>query len=521
MQHSSIPQLTCLVLLFFVSVCSSSQTITSQKGLTTAVFNLHAGTIKFRLPKDIRSGDIISGSIVAEPVGKNARQIENNLVELKKYSIGFNGEKFPVDNPGKTFKFLQDPSRSITGPIELINVSGIKTVEINVPTPEQKDQTFSASQCMIPTHALAGSPLQITGSFDGDASNTKCSLDNKPIEVLAESPRQCIVLYPADAKGIQTLTVEENNRQQCHQNVSGVQMQVSAGKLSLLKGEKTYIDVSISGLQNLPDTAVLTLDNITVNVVVMQPMNHVVIPLAPDSVGSGIFNKRFNIQSIKSGDFTVNVNLDLPGAVSSYASVNNGVEKPPVYADNKGGIELHPLKVDGLKNGMSDAFKKAVIEVTGNSASKYPELDGCGDCLKCIQSMLDEGKVALVGEIGKILLEHYVDLLVGKAGGALAWIKDKFDKAEKAEDIAGAIANAVAKNELQVVQFDEKLCGYCLVSAIGFYDTKTGCMDAFFYCKGSKMCCSHALTIIHVKYCVNDDGFMKPGTGMTIDVISQ
>ena len=520
MQHSFIKQLSCLMLLFFLNVCSRSQTITSQKGLITAVFNTSSGRIKVYLPDDIRPGETFSGRIITEPFGKNARQTGNNLAELKKYSISISSEKYSVDND-KPFQFLLHTDRLIAVPIELINVSGIKTGELIIQVAAQKNQASPSGQCIIPTHALSGSPLQITGPFDGDASNTKCSLNNKPIEVLAESPRQCVILYPSDAKEIQTLTVTEKNQPECVQKISGVQMQVSAGKLSLQKGEKTYIDVSISGLQNLPDTAVLTLDNITMNIVAMQPMNHVVIPLPPDSVGSGIFNKRFNIQSIKTGDFTVNVNLDLPGAGSSYASVNSGVEKPPIYADDNGGIELHPLKVDGLKNGMSDAFKKAVIEVTGNRANKYPELDGCGDCLKCIQSMLDEGKVALVGEIGKILLEHYVDLLVGKAGGALAWVKDKFDKVEKAEDIASAIANAVAKNELQVVQFDERLCGYCLVSAIGFYDTKTGCMDAFFYCKGTKMCCTHALTIIHVKYCVNEDGFMKPGTGMTIDVISQ
>ena len=81
-----------------------------------------------------------------------------------------------------------------------------------------------------------------------------------------------------------------------------------------------------------------------------------------------------------------------------------------------GGIKLHPLEVDGLKNGMSDAFKKAVTEITGNRATKYPELDGCGSASPAFRGMLDEGKVALVGDIGNILMDHYVDLLVGKSG---------------------------------------------------------------------------------------------------------
>ncbi len=498
-----------------------TQTISSQKGLTTAVFNVPAGLIKVYLPDDIRPGDIISGSFVAEPGGKNAKQIEKNLAELKKYAVDFNGQKYPVSETGKSFQCSINNSIQLQRPLGLINNFGTSAGQVNIPYPQSGQTKSLPAGCTIPAHALTATPLRITGPFDGDASNTKCALNNKPVEILAESPGQCFVTYPEDGTGIQTLHVQEHNKPVCSQQISGVEMNVSAGKLNLLKGEKTYINIEITGLQNLPDTARLTLVNMTKDIVNMHPSDDLLVLLAPDSIGTGSYHRNFDIQSKKTGSFTIHVNLDLPEPSPVLTSVNTGVEKPPVYADDKGGIALHPLKVDGLKNGMSDAFKKAVIEVTGNQANKYPELDGCGSCLTCIQSMLDEGKVALVGEIGKILMEHYVDLLVSGTGGALAWIKDKYDKLEKVGDIADAIANAVAKNELQVVEFKERLCGYCLVSAIGFYDTKTGCMDAFFYCKGTKMCCTHALTIIHLKYCVNEDGYKKPDSGLTIDVITK
>lgn len=321
MRYFFVKHLMCLLLLFFWCACSSSQTITTQKGLTTAVFNTSNGKIKVYLPDDMRAGDTISGRIVSEPDGKNARQTEKNIAELKKYSINISTEKYSIDNADKTFQ-LKVSDRTITGSIELINVSGIKAGEITIPM-QTMNQEFASGKCVIPSHALTGSPLQINGPFDGDASNTKCSLDNKPLEILAESPRQCIVLYPSDAKGIQTLNVQEKNQEACVQKVSGVQMNISAGKLSLLKGERTYIIVNITGLQNLPDTAFLTLDNITANVVAMQPMNHIIIPLAPDSVGSGVFNKRFDIRSIKKGDFTVTVNLDLPDVLMDQKPVDN------------------------------------------------------------------------------------------------------------------------------------------------------------------------------------------------------
>ena len=289
-----------------------AQTISSQKGLTTAVFTTSSGNIKVYLPDDIRPGDLISGRVIAEPIGKNAKQTANNLAELKKYSISFNNEKFAVDNTTKQFQFLVNADRPMKGQIELINGSGKKAGELSIPTLPEKSQQPAPAQCKIPPQALTGSPFRITGPFDGNSSNTNCMLDNKPMEILVKSPRECIVLYPADATGIKTLKMQESGKQICSQPVSGVQMNVAAGKLNLLKGEQTYIDVSITGLQNLPDTALLTLINITTGVVAMQPSNMIVIPLSPDSVGSGTFNKRFEIQSIRTGTFSVNVTLDLP-----------------------------------------------------------------------------------------------------------------------------------------------------------------------------------------------------------------
>lgn len=517
----------CLLLLLFFSLGLEpvfSQTISSQKGLTTAVFNLPAGAIKVYLPDDIRPGETISGTVSAEPSGKNAKQLEKNLTELKKYTVSFNGQNFSVVNANSHFSSVINSNTTASRQLQLMmdikTIEG-KVVEVHILNNSPKDVP---AICAIPAHALTSSPFRITGPFDGNADNTRCSLDNRPLEILAESPRQCIVQYPNNITGIQNIQVTENGQQKCSKPVSSVNMDISTGKLNLIKGEKTFLKVQITGLRGLPDQAKLSLQNLTTDIVTMLPSNSFTVLLSPDSVRSNMYEKSFNIQSIRNGNFSVNVDLDLPEAGAN-ASVRTGAEPPVVFADNKGvdagGIKLHPLKVDGLKNGMSDAFKKAVTEVTGNRGNKYPEVDGCGSCLTCIQSMLDEGKVALVGEIGKILMEHYVDLLVGKAGGALAWIKDKFDKLEKAEDIAGAIADAVTKGEIQIVEFPEKMCGYCLVSAIGFYDAKTQCMDAFFYCKGSKMCCTHSLTIIHLKYCVNDDGFKKPDAGLEIDVISR
>ena len=309
-----LPIFSAVLTLFLLIPASITwaQKISSEKGLTTAVFQTQYGKIKVYLPDDIRPGDMISGTILTEPKGNNTKQTEKNLAELKKYSISFSNEKFPVDNGNKSIRFLIQADKPVSNRLEL--VSDIKTlsgevIEVKMATAAIKN---SLVECEFPTHALCGSPLRITGQFDGDMSNTQCSLDNKPLEILAESPRQCIISYPADAGGMHTLNEQEKGKMLCSKQISGVIMNVSAGDLNLKKGQRTFIDVNITGLQNLKDTAFLSLNNVTISVVVMLPSNNIIIPFFPDSIGNENFQKRFDIQSIKTGSFTVNVDLDLP-----------------------------------------------------------------------------------------------------------------------------------------------------------------------------------------------------------------
>jgi hypothetical protein len=301
------------MMLFAACINSGfAQTVSSQKGLTTAVFNLPAGIIKVYLPDDIRPGDMISGSVLAAPFGKNAKQTAKNLTELKKYTVEFNGQKIPVAEAAKSFQCTIDKSIQPQRTLNLMNGIGENAGFVNIqPVNNVKTQPAPAG-CKIPTHALTEAPLKITGPFDGNSSNTRCMVSNQPCEVIAESPRQCQVSYPKNAKGDQTIEVQENKQSKCVKKISGVELNVMAGRTKLMSGEQTYLEVSVTGLQQLPDTAKLSLVNITTDVVNMEPSNDILILLTPGNVGTGTYTRRFVLQSIKTGSFTVNVNLDLP-----------------------------------------------------------------------------------------------------------------------------------------------------------------------------------------------------------------
>jgi len=304
------------VLSLFLLVPASiiwAQSITSQKGLTTLVFPTQHGTIKVYLPDDILPGETVSGTVSCEPSGNNARQIERNLASLQKLSVSVDGTRYPVTEKPALFTWLVHQDRQVSAPVELLEVNGQKSGQLDIRFKSQNEMTPSLPGCLIPSHALTGSPVQITGSFDGDHSNTQCMLNNQPLEILAESPRQCQVQFPANAQGPGTMRVNENGQEKCDRQVSGVDMQVTTGDLSLRKGQSTYIDIKITGLQHLPDKATLTITNLTPAVVTMTNGNVQVIPVWPPADSSaGVFSVHCPAVSVSTGNFSVNINLDLP-----------------------------------------------------------------------------------------------------------------------------------------------------------------------------------------------------------------
>ncbi len=377
------------VVMMKSSFTAHSQTVTSQKGLTTAIFTTQYGDVKVYLPDDVRSGDVISGTVVAEPKGNNTRQTEKNLAELLKYSVSIDGNKYAVSEKPALFKWIVTQDRQRSFPLELLHVSGQKTPsKLDIVKGSAKnadgdsdgrdfliwqasaneDQT-QFRECIVPTHALTNAPCKITGSFDGDASNTKCSLNNQPMQVLAESPRQSQVQYPANGQGLQTFQVSENGQEKCSRQTSGVDMQVTTGDLNLRKGQSTFINVKLLHLQNLPDKATLTITNVTPNVVTMTNGNVQVIPVWPPAdSAAGTVSVHCPATGITTGNFQVNINLDLPQPGDQ---ITPATECPPGYT--KKSCECGAsVKVSRNGNALKAEAKPACKGVWGVGINTFP-----------------------------------------------------------------------------------------------------------------------------------------------------
>lgn len=479
-----------------ISVCPVfAQTITSEKGLTTVTFNLPEGKIHIYLPDDIRSGDLISGTVSAEPGGKNAKQFQKNGNKLTSYFIDFIGQKIPVTIAKKPVQYQINTRATSQLPLGLLHETGNPAASVNIPCATNTETTSPAgTECKIPTHALTAAPLPVKGSFDGNSSNTNCTIGNLPATILAESPRQSVIQFPENSKGMQQVQIQEKGGQPCTQAVSGVDMQLSTGKLNLLKGEKTNLKIRITGLQDLPGTAKLELLNVTPTIVTMHPADQLVITLEPDSVVTGTFERSFDIVSVRSGSFTVNVHLVLPE--------NN----PPVFADVRkpaGGKRDEKVLTAGTRSALEIAMKKWA---DANTEGKNPVDFECPNCIQCIKSFTTESNAGDVGELGWGIITSFLSGGAKLAGGLLEKVKDV---ADKGGDIYKAIKELIDDGKIQVIGFKEKWCANnenCQVTGIIVYDVATGCAKAEYRCRGNKLCCPFAETVYKMNYCFDKDG---------------
>lgn len=304
---------TTLLLTGILACCLGFSQRYTERLKTHSVTTITAeeiGKVKLITPNELLSKEIFSASVKIEPAGKKEKDIAKNTEILNKSILDLGGNSFPLSqiNSGPitlTEDFIKNLPIKITGPDgKILHQSFLPDI---FTSPLGESSTFQ-----FPTHALVGSPFRVFGPFDGNSETTKCTVGGKPAQIIAETPRQCIIEFPAEIKGPTTITISENGIS-VSENIGGVDFTVTAGRMNLKRGESTHLDVLITGLQNLKDNATLSVTNVSTSVVTMIGGNVQVVSIPPSGItGAGTYDKRYNIQSLQTGDFSININLDLP-----------------------------------------------------------------------------------------------------------------------------------------------------------------------------------------------------------------
>lgn len=206
-------------------------------------FPTQYGRVITYLPNDIRAGDSISGTVYIEPNGVDDAARRDNAARLSGYVIDVGGAQTRIADgvirfvvgatPGLISVVLSDGSQVI-GSEAIVSAPALAT---------------GAERAVSPV-AQAGEPLGVPGVFDGDLSNTSAQVGDGMVEVVAESPRQVVVMCPPTPTGPVTVSVNDGARAMAVQtNVIGISL--SAPRTTLARGEQTQVTLSVVGLQRL------------------------------------------------------------------------------------------------------------------------------------------------------------------------------------------------------------------------------------------------------------------------------
>lgn len=284
-------------------------------GLTTVTFLVDPGRIKVYLPDDMRAGDTISGTVIAEPNGKTKEEQTANQAELKKFGIRLIGTmdekpqdvalgditsvvKFALINDRPAGNVMSVGIYLVAAPTSIVNLINLPlTPSGAVVTPDPKitpPAGMTESGAVItpdpktkppfyfPLTGQTGHPIVITGPFDGDAANTSVNFRTdrnidwdkvkstmtdfeKPSQsvfggfgLIAESPRKAVFEAPPNVVGAVEVLLKEGPTEKIGE-FRNLRLDLTAPKTSLLKGESTELKVQVTGLSGLTQPVPLTL----------------------------------------------------------------------------------------------------------------------------------------------------------------------------------------------------------------------------------------------------------------------
>lgn len=140
---------------------AANANIKTAGGLTVVTFTVNPGTIKVYLPDDMRAGDTISGTVIAEPNGQTPEERAKNKAGLQDYVVAiFTADPRPPKTPPNV---IFDPSKGLAQP----GGSSIVPGTFNAPT------KANVGLFLMPNENAPAGPCRRSGSLV--AINEGCS----------------------------------------------------------------------------------------------------------------------------------------------------------------------------------------------------------------------------------------------------------------------------------------------------------------------------------------------------------
>jgi hypothetical protein len=345
-----------------VSAQSQSNTPVTKTagGLQVITFDTGSGRVTVNLPADMRAGDTISGTVIADPNGQTPEERAKDRTALRQHVVTITSlvdpkplaqtpplaifdlslgvprsgestivsESFAAPKRLQVSVFLMPNENSASGPcmrsgpltainegcspISRLVIEGLRpqtgiTADSNSPSP-----TFA-----IPILGQSGRPIAIPGPFDGNSSNTGVSFEPTVAEatppdnyrggwtdftVLAESPRQTVITPPSNIIGPIRIRVKEGTTETIAP-LRSVGVKLSAPKTNLRRGESTQLMVEVSGLQGIKEPVPLTLES--QGVITMTGGNYQPLTIQPSQVAAdGSYSTTRGVTGVQAGGWS-------------------------------------------------------------------------------------------------------------------------------------------------------------------------------------------------------------------------
>ncbi len=182
---------------------SASPSVTSNGGADLYSFATAHGQILVYLPDDRAAGDTISGIVYPEPQGQSDVERRANADTLGGYIVDVGGAESRVSDH---FFHIALPAAA-AGAVPLLLKDGRRN--LGAASAQIAPIAPAVPQPSIAPFAEAGRPMQMLGPFDGDLTNTQAVIGGRPAPVLAESPRQAVLMSPNAPTGPVSVQVRD------------------------------------------------------------------------------------------------------------------------------------------------------------------------------------------------------------------------------------------------------------------------------------------------------------------------
>ena len=271
-------------------------------GLYTVSLTTPGGKLQIYLPDDVTAGDTFTGTIEKQPAGRTDAERNQNQSELNRYVIELARHQSRVNE------------RTITREIPAVLTTADRIIRIlrdahevaRAELPISSARKEKPTAFTLPGGGQQGWPLEVEGPFDGIIRDTDyVKVGQTTLPILAESPRQKVARNASDVIGPTTIACAENGRvSECPFRNLGVQL--SADKLSLLKGETTTLHVTVLGLRDLREDIPLDLVNRSPEIIGLARGNDQHLSISSRQISSsGTFSIDRTLSGIKAGSFNI------------------------------------------------------------------------------------------------------------------------------------------------------------------------------------------------------------------------